>query len=78
MADTKELKDKLLVRLSGIVETEEELQPAMVSAIVNFLKAFPPAQELEDLPTAKKIASSLSKYKATMPFDLNKEKEYGS
>ena len=33
MADTKELKDKLLVRLSGIVETEEELQPAMVSAL---------------------------------------------
>ena len=68
MADTANLRDKLFVRLASIVEHEEELQPAMVSAIVNFLKTFPPAEPLEDLPTAKKIASSLERYTAEMPF----------
>jgi hypothetical protein len=69
MADSKQLRDKLLHRLETIVDTDEELSPAMVSACVNFLKAFPPPEELDDLPTAKKIADSLKKYQNVMPFE---------
>lgn len=48
---------------------EEELSPAMVSAMVNFLKQFPPPEQLEDLPTAQRISETLRDYKAVMPFD---------
>jgi hypothetical protein len=68
MTDTKLLRDKLLNRLVTIVD-DEELSPSMVSAVVNFLKTFPPPEELEDLPTAKKIADSLKKYQNVMPFE---------
>lgn len=68
MSDTKILRDKLMNRLVVIVD-EDELSPSMVSAVVNFLKTFPPHEELEDLPTAKKIADSLKKYQNVMPFD---------
>ena len=68
MTDTKILRDKLLNRLVVLVE-EEELSPSMVSAMTNFLKTFPPFEELEDLPTAKKISESLKKYQNVMPFD---------
>lgn len=68
MTDTKILRDKLLNRLVILVE-EDELSPSMVSAMTNFLKTFPPFEELEDLPTAKKISESLKKYQNVMPFD---------
>ncbi|MAE55387.1 MAG: hypothetical protein CMK23_05290 [Porticoccaceae bacterium] len=68
MTDTKILRDKLLNRLVVLVE-EDELSPSMVSAMTNFLKTFPPFEELEDLPTAKKISESLKKYQNVMPFD---------
>ncbi len=67
-ADSKLLRDKLLNRLVVIVD-DEELSPSMVSACVNFLKTFPPHEEMEDLPTARKIADSLKKYQNVMPFD---------
>jgi hypothetical protein len=66
--DTKQLKDALLGRLIDIVQHEEELAPAMVSACVNFLKSFPPPEDLEDLPAAKHISASLEKYSKVMPF----------
>lgn len=68
MKDTKQLKDALLGRLIDIVQHEEELAPAMVSACVNFLKSFPPPEDLEDLPAAKHISASLEKYSKVMPF----------
>ncbi len=68
MKDTKQLKDALLGRLIDIVNHEEELAPAMVSACVNFLKSFPPPEDLEDLPAAKHISASLEKYSKVMPF----------
>jgi hypothetical protein len=54
--------------LIDIVQHEEELAPAMVSACVNFLKSFPPPEDLEDLPAAKHISASLEKYSKVMPF----------
>ena len=65
---SEQLRDALGSRLFEIVAEEEELSPAMVSAMVNFLKQFPPPEQLEDLPTAKKIADTLKDYKASMPF----------
>tara|TARA_E500000331_G_scaffold336256_1_gene363173 strand:- start:853 stop:1083 length:231 start_codon:yes stop_codon:yes gene_type:complete len=65
---SEQLRDALGSRLLEIVAEEEELSPAMVSAMVNFLKQFPPPEQLEDLPTAKKIADTLKDYKASMPF----------
>ena len=41
MSTSAKLRDALGNRLLAIVATDEELQPAMVSACVNFLKAFP-------------------------------------
>lgn len=68
--DTKELRDSLGARLLVIVkDTEEELSPSMVSSIVNFLKAFPPADTLEDLPVAQSLSESLKKYKTPLPFN---------
>ena len=68
--DTKELRDALGARLLVIVkDTEEDLSPSMGSAAVNFLKAFPPADTLEDLPVAQKLSESLEKYKTTLPFN---------
>jgi hypothetical protein len=71
MSDSKQLRDALLARLVDIVNNDEELPPSMVSAVVNFLKAFPPAEDLEDLPAAKQISSSLAKYVESMPFTRN-------
>lgn len=68
MSDSKQLKDALLMRLVDIVNHEEELAPAMVSACVNFLKSFPPPEDIEDLPAAKHIHQSLEKYSKVMPF----------
>lgn len=68
MSDTKDLRDRLLNRLIHIVDAEEELAPAMVSACVNFLKAFPPAEPLDELPAAKAMSETLAKYKDQMPF----------
>ena len=65
---SEQLRDALGSRLLEIVAEEEELSQAMVSAMVNFLKQFPPPEQLEDLPTAKKIADTLKDYKASMPF----------
>ena len=65
---SEQLRDALGSRLLEIVAEEEELSPAMVSAMVNFLKQFPPPEQLEELPTAKKIADTLKDYKASMPF----------
>ena len=62
-------RDALGVRLLQIVGEEEELSPAMVSAMVNFLKQFPPPEQPEDLPTAQRISETLRDYKAVMPFD---------
>ena len=67
MTDTSTLRNKLQARLMDIVESDE-LSPSMVSAVVNFLKTFPPQEDMEDLPTAKKIAASLEKYGEVMPF----------
>tara|TARA_B100001287_G_scaffold70196_1_gene57792 strand:+ start:2772 stop:2987 length:216 start_codon:yes stop_codon:yes gene_type:complete len=67
MTDTKVLRDKLLEKL--VVLVDEELSPSMVSAMTNFLKTFPPHEDMEDLPTAKKISESLKKYQNVMPFD---------
>ena len=66
---SEKLRDALGVRLLQIVSEEEELSPAMVSAMVNFLKQFPPPEQLEDLPTAQRISETLRDYKAVMPFD---------
>ena len=66
---SEKLRDALGVRLLQIVGEEEELSPAMVSAMVNFLKQFPPPEQLEDLPTAQRILETLRDYKAVMPFD---------
>jgi len=68
MRDTKQLRDKLLTRLVNIVENDEELSPAMVSACVNFLKQFPPPDELDELPAAKHLSNTLQKYANSMPF----------
>ena len=65
---SEKLRDALGVRLLQIVGEEEELSPAMVSAMVNFLKQFPPPEQLEDLPTAQRISETLRDYKAVMPF----------
>ncbi len=65
---SEKLRDALGMRLLEIVADEEELSPAMVSAMVNFLKQFPPAEQLEDLPTAKRISETLRDYQAAMPF----------
>lgn len=66
---SEKLRDALGVRLLQIVGEEEDLSPAMVSAMVNFLKQFPPPEQLEDLPTAQRISETLRDYKAVMPFD---------
>ncbi len=66
---SEKLRDALGVRLLQIVGEEEELSPAMVSAMVNFLKQFPPPEQLEDLPTAQRISETLRDYKAVMPFE---------
>lgn len=69
MTNSEKLRDALGHRLLSIVQ-EEELSPSMVSAMVNFLKQFPPAEQFEDLPTAQRIAESLQTYKNVMPFDV--------
>ena len=66
---SEHLRDALGDRLLHIVADEEELSPAMVSAMVNFLKQFPPPEQLEDLPTAQRISETLKDYKANMPFN---------
>tara|TARA_B100001250_G_scaffold413717_2_gene448784 strand:+ start:4077 stop:4307 length:231 start_codon:yes stop_codon:yes gene_type:complete len=66
---SEQLRDSLGDRLLQIVAEEEELSPAMVSAMVNFLKQFPPREQLEDLPTAQRISESLKEFKNVMPFD---------
>lgn len=63
-----QLRDKLLKRLVTIVEEEEELSPAMVSACVNYLKQFPPPEDIDQLPAAKHLSASLEKYAHVMPF----------
>ncbi len=65
---SEQLRDALGSRLLTIVAEEDELSPAMVSAMVNFLKQFPPAEQLEDLPTAQRISDNLKDYRANMPF----------
>tara|TARA_B110000858_G_C17701051_1_gene425961 strand:+ start:364 stop:594 length:231 start_codon:yes stop_codon:yes gene_type:complete len=65
---SEQLRDALGSRLLTIVAEEDELSPAMVSAMVNFLKQFPPAEQLQDLPTAQRISDTLKDYKANMPF----------
>ena len=40
----------------------------MVSAMVNYLKQFPPAEPVEDLASARFISDSLKNYKSQMPF----------
>ena len=71
MTPSEKLRDALGARLLEIVAVEEELSPAMVSAMVNFLKQFPPPEQLEDLPTAKRISETLKDYKASMPFNTD-------
>ena len=67
---SEKLRDALGSRLLEIVADQaEELSPAMVSAMVNFLKQFPPPEQLEDLPTAKRISETLRDYQASMPFN---------
>lgn len=66
---SEHLKDALGKRLLQIVAEDDELSPAMVSAMVNFLKQFPPPEQLEDLPTAHRISESLKDFKNVMPFD---------
>jgi hypothetical protein len=68
MTDSKALRDALGHKLLTIVTTEDEISPSMVSACVNFLKAFPPAEDPGDLPTAKHLSKSLEQYAASMPF----------
>lgn len=68
---SEQLRDALGSRLLTIVAEEDELSPAMVSAMVNFLKQFPPAEQLEDLPTAQRISDNLKDYRANMPFNTN-------
>ena len=65
---SEQLRDALGSRLLTIVAEEDELSPAMVSAMVNFLKQFPPAELLEDLPTAQRISDTLRDYRSVMPF----------
>ena len=65
---SEKLRDSLGIRLLEIVADEDELSPAMVSAMVNFLKQFPPPETLEDLPTAQRISETLKEYKTVMPF----------
>ena len=69
MSQSERLKDALGDRLLSIVADEEELSPAMVSAMVNFLKQFPPAEPLDELPSAQYISDSLKNYKSQMPFN---------
>jgi hypothetical protein len=66
-----DLRDALGKRLLETIQTAEELQPAMVSSAVQFLKAFPPPEELDDLPTTKVISASLQKYVKAMPFNAD-------
>ena len=68
MTNSEKLKDALGSRLLAIIADEEELSPAMVSAMVNYLKQFPPPETVEDLPTARLISDSLKNYKTQMPF----------
>lgn len=68
MSTSEQLRDALGSRLLQIVQ-DDDLSPSMVSAMVNFLKTFPPAEQLEDLPSAQRIAESLKQYKNVMPFD---------
>lgn len=68
-ARSAELRDALGKRLLDAVQNAEELQPAMVSSVVQYLKAFPPPEELDDLPTTKVISASLQKYAKTLPFN---------
>jgi hypothetical protein len=68
MKSSQQLRDRLLQRLITIVDTDEELSPAMVSACVNFLKQFPPPEELDELPAAKQLSNTLQKYANVMPF----------
>jgi hypothetical protein len=65
---SQELRDKLADRLVEIVTTEEELAPAMVSACVNFLKAFPPPEDIDALPAARQLSKSLQEYADILPF----------
>lgn len=67
MTNSEQLRDMLGQRLLSIVQ-EDELSPAMVSAVVNFLKQFPPPEQLDDLPTARRISETLRDYKSVMPF----------
>ena len=66
-----ELRDTLGMRLLDTVKNAEEIAPAMVSSVVQYLKAFPPPEELDDLPATKVISASLQKYVKTMPFNVN-------
>ena len=67
--DTKPLRNELGKRLLKIVKTEEELSPSMVSSVVNFLKAFPPSDTIDELPVATRISETLEKYRSNaMPF----------
>lgn len=66
-----ELRDTLGMRLLDTVKNAEEIAPAMVSSVVQYLKAFPPPEELDDLPATKVISASLQKYVKTMPFNAN-------
>jgi|TARA_B110000977_G_scaffold85333_1_gene113911 hypothetical protein len=69
MSDSNKLRDALLVRLNKIVaDTHEELQPSMVSACVNFLKAFPPESEHTDMTGSITLHDSLQKYAGNMPY----------
>ena len=68
MTQSEKLKETLGTRLLAIVADEEELSPAMVSAMVNYLKQFPPAEPVEDLASARFISDSLKNYKRQMPF----------
>lgn len=68
MTNSEKLKDALGSRLLAIIADEEELSPAMVSAMVNYLKQFPPPEPVEELPTARLISDSLKNYKTQMPF----------
>ena len=66
-----DLRDTLGLRLLDTVKNAEEIAPAMVSSVVQYLKAFPPPEELDDLPATKAISASLQKYVKTMPFNAN-------
>jgi len=69
VTQSEKLKDQLGDRLLSILETEDDLSPSMVSAMVNYLKAFPPPNDLEELPVAQRISESLVDFKKIMPFN---------